>query len=199
MAAKARRQHRHRQGDRRDGSPEVRFLQGPAILSQVRSPVGAVGAHASSRSRQPKNDPSDVFNIVATRRAERSNLRTCEELGHKLADRTSLELMACAASRARHHFWRDIMAAASMCSTSTRCCRSFTGLALRRGLRAARARPVADLRHADGGELRARRVLHARRLCRRCCCCRSDRQFLAVPGAVPLGRRRARARWWSAS
>ncbi len=39
-----RRQRRHRQGHRGDGSPEIRLLQGPAILSQMRSPVGAVGA-----------------------------------------------------------------------------------------------------------------------------------------------------------
>ena len=38
------RQRRHRQGDRGDGSAEIRFLQGTAILSQMRPPVGAIGA-----------------------------------------------------------------------------------------------------------------------------------------------------------
>ena len=46
------RQRRHRQGDRGAGSAEIRFLQGAAILSQMRPSIGAIGAGASGRSRR---------------------------------------------------------------------------------------------------------------------------------------------------
>ena len=60
-----------------------------------------------------------------------------------------------------------------------------------RDLCAVRDRAVADLRHADGGQLRPRRVLHGRRLCRALHAV-ARRQFLDLPGRGAAGRRPVR-------
>ena len=64
----------------------------------------------------------------------------------------------------------------------------------RRDLRAVRHRPVADLRHADRGQLRPRRVLHGGRLCRAFTFCSLGGNFWICLIAGAAGGRPVRPR-----
>ena len=150
------RQRRHRQGDRGAGSAEIRLLQGTAILSQMRPPVGAVGA-----GHQVEVEGHDATIPTCSRSsAPMSPTRPiCAPARNSATRPDVVQTMRAPLAGTRHGFRGRRDGRSEF--------RSHRAAIVRRpgagrDLCAVRDRPVADFRHADRGQLRPWRVLHGR-------------------------------------